>query len=91
MEMNFNSLLIEVLCLSFDDGDGILGAMSQTGSQAVAEFFADQLRLSVNNLKGSLSTVGNAEPTAIALLLINLYNLSCRHCLFLPFIFLRKR
>jgi hypothetical protein len=84
--MKFHCFFIESFSLSFNDGDGILRTMSETGTQAIAELIADQLCLAINDLNRSLSAVGNTKPATITLLLINPNNLSCCHLLFLPWI-----
>jgi hypothetical protein len=80
--MEFYCFLIEIFCLSLNNGNSILRAMSETGAQTVAELLTRQLRLAINYLKGSFGTIRYTKAAAVAFLLINLDNLSLRH--FLP-------
>jgi hypothetical protein len=84
LQESLYSLLIEVFCLPFGDGDGILRTVSQTGTEAIAKLVTDQPCFAVNDLKGAFSAIGNTKSTAVTFLLINLYNLSRRHCLTSP-------
>ncbi len=62
--------------LTFFDGNGSFGTMSQTCAQAVAEEVADQPGLAVNHLQGSLGTSGKAKTATVAFSLIYLDDLS---------------
>jgi hypothetical protein len=79
MEMEFHGLFIETFRFPLDDGDSILGTVSEAGAQTVTELITDQFCLSVNDLESSLRAIRNAEPTAITFVFVNSNNLSCCH------------
>jgi hypothetical protein len=55
-EMLGNGGFIEFVCLPLDNLDGVLGALAQTGAEAVAEVVRCQHRLAVYHLDGTLGT-----------------------------------
>jgi hypothetical protein len=66
------NIFIEFLGLALHHPDGILGTMSQAGSQTVAVFVADQPGLALNDLQRTLDTVGDAFSAAVAFILVYL-------------------
>ena len=59
------------------DGDGTLGAVAYTGTQAIAHYLAHQNGFAVNQLQGTLVAAGNAQSATVALVAVNGNNISC--------------
>jgi len=57
--------------LAFLDCDGIFGAGTQAGAQAVTEQIADKTRLPVNNLQGAFRTRARTYAATIAFFLVD--------------------
>ena len=74
--MLLDGLFVEVIGGAFFDGDRILGADAKAVAQPVAEVFGKQAGLAVYDLDSAFSTIGHAKPAAIALIFIDLHNLS---------------
>jgi hypothetical protein len=74
--MLLDGLFVKGIRLSRLDCQSALRAFSQASTQAIAVNFVHQFGLSVDDLDSSLSASWNADSTAIALLLIDLDNLS---------------
>jgi hypothetical protein len=70
----FNSPLIELLRIPLDDGDGIPGAVAETGAESVAEVVCGQPGLAVNDGNGPFGARGDAEPASVAFFFVNLNN-----------------
>ena len=76
IQVELRCLLIKMLGGSLLNGDGSLGAFSETGTKAITICLANEFCLAINNLKSSLSTGWHAEPTAVTLLSVNSYDFS---------------
>jgi hypothetical protein len=89
-QMFFYGFLVKVVRHPFDHMEGVIRALSQAGSQAVAEFIGHDPGFSVYDLQGSLRAGGNAEPAAVAFVFVNLNDLPFDFHLFLLYILLKK-
>jgi len=77
--MHLHSLLVERVRLPLYDAQGALGAISQAGSQAVAETVLDHLCLSASDLYRSLGAGQYALAASIALRFVDLDDLPDGH------------
>jgi len=83
----FHGLFVEVFRFSFDDSESILGAFSQTGSQAVTELFRYQPGLPVHDLQRPLGAGRHTQAAAVAFFFVDLDDLSFDLHVFLLLIF----
>jgi hypothetical protein len=79
MEMGLHGFFVKIVCLSLNDLDCVLGALSEAGTQSIAEFVTDQFGFAIDNPKGPLSTVRNTESATRTFSLVNRNNLSRCH------------
>ena len=85
--------LIKLLSITLLNFDGTLRAFAKTGAKPVAVLIADKPCLAIDDLERALGTGYDAQPAAIALLLIDMddfsCSLGCRVChLYFPLFFL---
>jgi len=80
----FHRSLVKGVGIALLDADGILGAFTQAGPQAVAEVIGSQHRLAVDDLDGPLGAGGNTQAATVALVRVDLHNFSQHVCL--PFV-----
>jgi hypothetical protein len=71
--------LIELGCFAFLDRNSVLWALSQTCAETVTVGLAHETRLAVDNLNRPLGAGGNAQPAAVAFLLVYSHYLPDRH------------
>ena len=77
--MDGDRLLIEVLCLAFDDGDGILRTCAEACPEPVAILVADELCLAVNDLERAFRAIANALAAPVTLFFVYSDDLSHGH------------
>jgi hypothetical protein len=65
-------IFVKSIGLPLDYFDGILRAMPQTGTQTIAIFIADQSGFTVYYLERTFHAVWDAQPAAVALVLVYL-------------------
>jgi len=73
-QMGRDGLLVEVIGLAALDGDRALWTMSQTRAEPVTQVVGDEFRLAVDDADGTLLAGGNAQTTAIALILVDAHD-----------------
>jgi hypothetical protein len=89
--MLFYGVLVEILRLPFDDLEGILGALSQTGPQPITELLSDEPGFPVYDLYSALGTGRNTYPTAITCCFVDFDDLPFNFHFSLLLLFLPKR
>jgi hypothetical protein len=72
--MELHSLFIEFVSIALDDLDGILRTLAQAGPQSVTKIIRCKNRLPIHDPDGSFSACRDAEPAAIASILIDPYD-----------------
>jgi hypothetical protein len=72
--MGFHGLLVEAFGLAIFDDDGILGAMTEAGAQAVAKVFGSQSGFTVDDFYGPFGTGGDAEAATVAFFFVYFYD-----------------
>jgi hypothetical protein len=76
LEVLFNSRLIKLLRIALDNGDGILGAVAETGAETIAEIISRELCLAVDNGDGSFGAGRHAHSATVAFFFVNPDNFS---------------
>ena len=85
-QMLFHGGLVELVRFALLDGDGVHGALTQAGPQAVAEVVGGQHRLAVDDGDGPLGAGGYAVPAAVTFIRVDLYDFSQHVCCLLVII-----
>jgi len=74
-EVKLYSFFIEFIRLTLIDGDCILGALTKTCSEAITQIFTQQLRLTIDHLKGAFRAGWNADPAPVTFFLVDMDDL----------------
>ncbi len=74
LQVVFYGGFIKLIGFTLDDLDGILGTMSEAGTETVAEIIGDQLGLAINDLNSTFGAGRHTKPATITLVLIYNYD-----------------
>ncbi len=78
-KVDHNGVLVEPVGVALDDRDGADVAVSDAGAETVAVAVADELRLAVNELNGTLGAGRDAITAPVAEFLVDLDDLTHGH------------
>jgi hypothetical protein len=76
MQMLLNCRLVELVRFPLDDFDRILRALTEAGTQSVAEVIRGQYRFAVDDLDCPFGAGWYAESAAVTFILVDLYDFS---------------
>jgi hypothetical protein len=76
LQVLFNGRLIEIIGIPLDDGDGVLGTVTEAGTETVAEVIGSKSRLAVDDGDGPFGAGRHAQSAAVAFFFVNLDNFS---------------
>jgi hypothetical protein len=69
--MRFRGMYVKGFNVGLDNGQGVLGAFSEAGAEAVAVLLGHEPGLSVGNPDGALGAGGDAEAATVAFFFID--------------------